>query len=202
MEAQRFDIDNSAKLIPAGADIVLEVHYTANGIAGADQTKVGLELAKEPPKRLFMSIAAAQPGLYIAPGDANAEGTATVKFGQPVDLVYMQPHMHLRGKDMKIDAQYPSGERETLLNVPHYDFNWQIVYYEKTPLHLPKGTVLELTAHWNNSAANRWNPDPTAAVRWGDQSWQEMLSAPMAVIVDRTVDPKTVVEKGGFPGIQ
>jgi hypothetical protein len=101
---------------------------------------------------------------------------------------------------MTIEAQYPTGERETLLSVPRYDFNWQIVYYQKAPLRLPKGTELHLTAHWDNSANNKWNPDPTATVRWGDQSWQEMLSAPMAVIVDRTVDPKTVVERGAFRG--
>ena len=200
MEAQRFDIDHSAKLIPAGADIVFEVHYTTNGTESEDQTKVGLEITKDPPQRLFMSVGAAQPGLLIKPGDPNAEAKASVKFGQAVDFVYMQPHMHLRGKDMTIEAQYPTGERETLLSVPHYDFNWQIVYYEKKPLHLPKGTELHLTAHWDNSASNKWNPDPTATVRWGDQSWQEMLSAPMAVIIDRTVDPKTVVERGGFPG--
>jgi hypothetical protein len=83
MEAQRFDIDRSARLIPAGADIVLEMHYTTNGIEGEDQTKVGLELAAGPPERLFMSVAAAQPGLRIAPGDPNAEAKATLKFGQP-----------------------------------------------------------------------------------------------------------------------
>jgi len=200
MEAQRFDIDNSAALIPAGADIVIEIHYTASGMDTEDRTMVGLELAKAPPKRRFMTMAAAQLNLDIAPGDPNAEAKATLKFGQPVDFVYMQPHMHLRGKDMKIEALYPTGERETILNVPRYDFNWQIVYYEESPLKFPKGTTLELTAHWDNSPNNKWNPDPKARVRWGDQSWQEMLSAPMAVIVDRTVDPKTVVETGGFTG--
>ena len=198
MEAQRFDIDQSAKLIPAGADIVFEVHYTANGKEGIDQSKVGLELAPALPKRLFMSIGAAQPGLVIQPGDANAEAKASLTFGQDVDLVYMQPHMHLRGKDMRIDARYPDGREQTLLSVPRYDFNWQIVYYHRTPVRLPKGTQLSVTAHWDNSAANKWNPDPAATVRWGDQSWQEMLTAPMAVIVDRTVDPRTVVERGGF----
>jgi hypothetical protein len=193
MEAQRFDIDNSAKLIPAGADIVFEVHYTTNGTPCDDRTLVGLELAQAPPKRLFMSVTAAQTNLYIAPGDANAEAKGTLTFGQPVDFIYMQPHMHLRGKDMMVEAKYPTGEKETLLSVPKYDFNWQIVYYEQKPLHLPKGTTLELTAHWDNSSTNKWNPDPSATVRWGDQSWQEMLAAPMAVIVDRTVDPKTVV---------
>jgi hypothetical protein len=98
MEAQRFDVDRSARLIQAGADIVLEVHYTTNGMESEEQTKVGLELAAGSPERLFMSVAAAQPGLTISPGDSNAEAKAIVKFGQPVDLVYMQPHMHLRGK--------------------------------------------------------------------------------------------------------
>ena len=200
MEAQRFDMDNSAKLIPAGADIVFEIHYTATGVAGEDQTMVGLELAKAPPKRRFMSLAAAQTQLDIKPGDANALAKATLRFGQAVDFVYMQPHMHLRGKDMKIEAVFPTGEKETLLDVPHYDFNWQIVYYEKTPLHFPKGTRLELTAHWDNSPNNKWNPDPTATVHWGDQSWQEMLAAPMAVIVDLNIDPKTVVAEGNLAG--
>jgi hypothetical protein len=200
MQPQRFDIDHSAKLIPAGAEIVFEVHYTANGHETEDQTKLGLELASEPPQRQFLSIAAAQMNLMIAPGDPNAEAQAKITFGQPVDFVYMQPHMHLRGKDMTIRSVYPTGESETLLSVPHYDFHWQIVYYEEKPIHMPKGTRLELTAHWDNSANNKWNPDPTATVHWGDQSWQEMLAAPLAVIVDRTVDPKTVVKDGLFSG--
>jgi hypothetical protein len=195
MEAQRFDIDNSAKLIPAGADIVLEVHYTTNGTPGEDLSMVGLELARTPPQRRFMSVGAAQVKLDIPPGDPNYEAKASVKFREPVELAYMQPHMHLRGKDMKIEAVYPTGEKETLLNVPHYEFNWQIVYYEKSPLHLPPGTELDLTAHFDNSPNNKWNPDPTARVHWGDQSWQEMMGAAMAVIVDRSIDPKTVVDR-------
>jgi len=200
MQPQRFDIDHSAKLIPAGADLVFEVHYTTNGQETEDQTKLGLELATEPPQRQFLSIGAAQMNLTIPPGDPNAEAQAKLTFGQPVDFVYMQPHMHLRGKDMTIRSIYPTGESETLLSVPNYDFHWQIVYYEEKPIHMPKGTQLELTAHWDNSANNKWNPDPTATVHWGDQSWQEMLAAPMAVIVDRSVDPKTVVKDGQFAG--
>jgi hypothetical protein len=200
MQPQRFDIDHSAKLIPAGADLVLEVHYTTNGQATEDQTKVGLELADQPPQRQFLSITAAQTNLTIPAGDANAEAVAKLTFAQPVDFVYMQPHMHLRGKDMTIRSVYPTGESETLLSVPHYDFHWQIVYYEQKPIHMPKGTRLELTAHWDNSANNKWNPDPTATIHWGDQSWQEMLAAPMAVIIDRSVDPKTVVSDGQFSG--
>lgn len=200
MEAQRFDIDNSAKLIPAGADIVFEMHYTTSGVEAEDQTMLGLELAKAPPKRRFLSMAAGRMDLDIAPGDPNAEAKTQLQFGPAVDLAYMQPHMHLRGRDMRIDAIYPTGGRETLLYVPNYDFEWQIVYYEKKPLKLPAGTTLELIGHFDNSAGNKANPDPTQRVRFGLQSWQEMLSAPIAVIVDRDVDPASVVQQSGIPG--
>jgi hypothetical protein len=199
MEAQRFDIDRSAKLIPAGAEIVLELHYTTNGKEAADQTKVGLELASVPPARQFVSMGAAQTNLDIKPFDGNSEARAMIEFGTDVDYVYTQPHMHLRGKDMRVEVTYPTGEKQTILDVPHYDFNWQIVYYNQKPLKFPKGTKLELIGHFDNSPNNKWNPDPSATVHWGDQSWQEMLSAPMAVIVDRGVNPKSVVARGDMP---
>jgi hypothetical protein len=195
MQPQPFDIDNSAKLIPAGADIVFEVHYTTNGKSGEDQTQVGLTLAKEPPKKRFYSFAIASPGFAIPPGDPNYEGHAAVTFSQPVRFVYMQPHMHLRGKDMTVKAVYPTGESEKLLSVPHYDFNWQVVYYEEQPLDFPKGTRVELTAHWDNSPNNKWNPDPSQTVRWGDQSWDEMLVTQAAVIIDKDVDPRTITAR-------
>ncbi len=168
MQPQRFDIDHSAKLIPAGADLVFEVHYTTNGQETEDQTRLGLELAMEPPERQFLSIAAAQMNLTMPAGDPNAEAVAKLTFAQPVDFVYMQPHMHLRGKDHDHPQAFiRPAESETLLSVPNYDFHWQIVYYEEKPIHMPKGTRLELTAHWDNSANNKWNPDPTATVSLG-----------------------------------
>jgi hypothetical protein len=121
----------------------------------------------------------------IPPGDANYEGHGRLTFGEPVELVFIQPHMHYRGKDMTIRLTYPTGEMETLLSVSHYDFNWQVIYYLRDPLALPAGTKVEVTAHWDNSANNPANPDPTKTVRWGNQSWDEMLSVPMGVIIDR-----------------
>jgi hypothetical protein len=186
MGAQRFDIDDSAKLIPAGSDIVLQVHYTTNGkTAEKDQTKIGLTLAKEPPLKRFFSAVATSPNWTIPPRDPNYEGHARLTFGEPVEFVFLQPHMHLRGKDMTIRLVYPTGESQTLLSVPHYDFSWQIVYYLDKPLQLPKGTRVEVTAHWDNSANNPYNPDPNATVKWGNQSWDEMLSVAMGVIVNR-----------------
>jgi hypothetical protein len=93
--------------------------------------------------------------------------------------------MHLRGKDMTINLVYPDGRTSTVLSVPHYDFTWQVIYYLAKPLMLPAGTKVEITAHWDNSANNPYNPDPTKSVEWGNQSWDEMLSVPMGVVFNR-----------------
>jgi hypothetical protein len=184
-QLERFDIDHSARRIRAGSDIVLQLHYTPNGkTAMADQTKVGLTLAEEAPAKLFMDAVAASWNWTIPAGDPNYEAHAKLTFGDPVELVSLQPHMHLRGKDMTIRVIYPSGESETLLSVPHYDFHWQIMYYLKKPLLLPRGTRVEVTAHWDNSAANLQNPDPAATVRYGVQNTDEMLNLAMDVVVD------------------
>jgi hypothetical protein len=186
MQPQRFDVDHSAKLIPAGSDIVLQVHYTPNGkTAVRDRTRIGLTLARAPPPKRFYSAVVNSAKWEIPPGDPNYEGHARLTFGEPVELVFVQPHMHVRGKDMTVRLVYPTGESEILLSVPHYDFNWQIIYYLASPLHLPQGTKVEVTAHWDNSANNQRNPDPTQKVRWGNQSSDEMLSVPLAVIIDR-----------------
>jgi len=91
----------------------------------------------------------------------------------------------MRGKDMTVRLVYPDGRSETLISVPRFDFSWQIIYYLDQPLALPQGTRVEVTAHWDNSANNPYNPDPKATVRWGDQSWDEMLDAAMGVIIER-----------------
>jgi len=186
MQAQRFDMDHSAFLIPAGADIVLQLHYVANGKTEVqDQTKIGLTLAPEPPQKVFFSFAALSWDWAIPPGDPNYEGHAELTLRSPVELVFVQSHMHLRGKDMIIRLLYPDGKSDTVLSVSHYDFNWQIIYYLDKPLPLPGGTRVQVTAHWDNSVNNPHNPNPAATVHWGDQSQDEMLSAPLGVIVDR-----------------
>jgi hypothetical protein len=191
-----FDLEHkAAKLIPAGSDIVFEMHYTANGSEAVDQTKVGFVLAKEPPQKRLVTVPVFDDTFAIPPGDPDYEAHALAAFNQPVELVYSQPHMHLRGKDMQIRLQYPTGESETLVSVPHYDFGWQLIYFEQKPRLLPKGTRVELTAHWDNSAANKYNPDPTRTIRWGEQSWDEMIFAWVGVMVDPHADPNQVVTK-------
>ena len=191
--------DRAAKLIPAGSDLVFEMHYTPNGkSAEPDLTKVGFVLAKQPPKKRLLTLPVANTDFAIPPGDANYPGQAEATFDKPVELLYSQPHMHLRGKDMDIKLVYPTGESEMLVSVPHFDFGWQLVYYEDKPITVPKGTRITLSAHWDNSANNRYNPDPSATIHWGDQTWDEMIFAWVGVIADRddTLDTLMAVRRG------
>ena len=195
VHGEYFDKDHSAaKLIPAGSDLVFEMHYTPNGKApGLDQTKVGFVLAKAPPQKRLLTVPVADMGFTIPPGDSNYGSHATATFDKPVQLVYSQPHMHLRGKAMDIRLVYPTGESDLLVSVPRFDFNWQLIYYQDKPLTIPKGTRVELDARWDNSANNKSNPDPKATVKWGDQSWEEMNFAWIGVIADRDDTQATVM---------
>jgi mono/diheme cytochrome c family protein len=176
--------DGSAKLIPAGSDIVLQLHYTANGTATADKTKVGLIVAKNPPKYRNLTMLAPTRNFVIPPNADNYEVKSQVQLQETVTLVDMMPHMHFRGKDFRYEVIYPDGQTQTLLSVPKYDFNWQLGYMLEKPLVLPKGTRIECTAHFDNSPNNPYNPDPTKEVRWGDQTWEEMMIGWFSVAVD------------------
>ncbi len=111
------------------------------------------------------------------------------------------PHMHLRGKDMTYQMEFPNGEKQILLSVPKYDFHWQLGYEVEQPIKVPKGTKLRATAHFDNSANNKLNPNPNKDVWWGDQTWEEMMVAWFGVIVDKSVDPsKVVVYYSSQPG--
>jgi hypothetical protein len=188
-----------AKLIPAGADIVFQLHYTANGKPGTDRSKIGLIFAKEPPRERVLTVAVANNKFAIPPGAASHLVEATLEFASPVILTGMLPHMHLRGKDFELRAVYPSGEKQVLLRVPKYSFSWQLSYYPETPVPLPKGTRIEATAHFDNSPNNPHNPDPTKEVRWGDQSWEEMMIGFMDVAFDAKMDPKELFARGQRP---
>ncbi len=109
------------------------------------------------------------------PGDGNHEVKASKTMSEDVQIVSFMPHMHVRGKAFRYTAVYPDGRSEILLNVPSYDFNWQLTYEPKEPIRLPKGTQIDCVAYFDNSAKNKYNPDPTATVRWGDQTWEEMM---------------------------
>jgi len=116
--------------------------------------------------------------------DGHAEVKGIVKLQRDTTVTTYTPHMHVRGKDMTYIAHYPDGTTETLLNVPRYDFNWQITYELATPKVLPKGTEVEVIAHYDNSTSNKFNPDPSKDVRWGDQTWEEMMIGFFGTLAD------------------
>ena len=180
--------EGTAFRIKAGSDFVMQVHYTTNGTPAADRTRIGLVFAKTRPQRRAFIATIADPRFAIPPGDANYSAKAELTLASEAQVLAVAPHMHLRGKAMDMRALYPTGESETLFNVPHYDFNWQINYYFPQPKVLPRGTRLEVTGTWDNSANNRYNPDPKAEVHWGDQSWDEMLLGLAMLQIDPDVD--------------
>jgi len=169
--------DGVARKIPAGADIVLQMHYTTIGQPITDQTEIGIVLAKEPPAKLRAEGGGAIPnmGFAIPPGDPNYEVVGKQTFDRDTFLSSLYPHMHVRGKDAQYSIIYPDGREEVVLRVPKYDFNWQLSYKLAEPKFMPKGSTLKVTMHYDNSTGNRFNPDPTATVRWGEQTWEEMM---------------------------
>jgi hypothetical protein len=164
-----------AKLIKAGSDLVLEIHYTPNGTASTDRSKFGLVFAKEPPKERVLTLSATNGTFKIPPGAPNYRVDSEFEVGTDVKLASLHPHMHGRGKDFEYRVVYPTGETETLLRVPHYNWHWQLWYNLSRPVILPKGTKIQCTAHFDNSPNNPDNADPTKEVAWGDQSWDEMM---------------------------
>jgi len=166
---------NEAKLLKKGTTLIFQMHYTPNGKATTDRTSIGLVFAKEPPAHKVVTWRALNAQFVLPPGDANHEVTSTWTAPEDVHINVFMPHMHLRGKDFKYTVVYPDGRSEVVLSVPRYDFNWQLVYRLAEPLALPKGSKLECVAHFDNSANNKFNPDPSKEVKWGPQTWEEMM---------------------------
>jgi hypothetical protein len=164
-----------AKLIKAGSDIVFQIHYTPNGRATRDQTKLGIVFAKEPPTQRVLTLSATNGTFKIPPGDPNYRVDASFEVGTQVELTGLHPHMHGRGKDFLYKLVYPTGESQTILSVPRYNWHWQNWYTLEKPILLAKGTKIECTAHFDNSPNNPDNADPKKEVVWGEQSWDEMM---------------------------
>jgi hypothetical protein len=195
--AQRFDMEGAAKFVPKGSDLVYELHYTTSGKPAADVSKLGLVLAKEPPqKRYFFHAGPTALNLAIPPGDSQAEVVSEITFGEDARLVYAQPHMHVRGRDFELRVVSPTGESTTVLK-GNWNFEWQMGYQYAEPIALPKGSKLRLISHFDNSPANRHNPDPTAKVVWGPQNWDEMSNCFIGVLFANGTAPEKVFLKSG-----
>jgi hypothetical protein len=165
-----------AKRVPAGSRLVLQIHYTATGAPQEDQCEIGLVFAD--PKTVRKEVVTdmvVNPRFEIPPGDPDYKVDAERVLEQDEEVLVWMPHTHVRGIGFRYEATYPDGKKEVLLNVPQYDFNWQNSYVLAEPKLLPKGTTLHCEARYNNSSSNLANPDPAQTVRWGEQTWEEMM---------------------------
>ena len=183
--------DGTAMKLPAGTTLVFQMHYTPTGKPTTDRTRIGVRFAKSKPQTEVRFASLINGSLHIPPGAADHRVDAEVTLGQDVTLWSMIPHTHVRGTKWIYDVTYPDGRKDTVLSVPKYDFNWQTDYVFKQPLKLPKGSKLHATAWYDNSSANKSNPDPTKDVWWGDQTWEEMMYTGLTFSLDATPSTTT-----------
>ncbi len=175
-----------AKRVPKGSKFVFQMHYTPDGKERKDRSSVGLVFAKAPPEREAHTIGISRPlDVFIPAGADNQPAEASFEFRSDGHILGFMPHMHLRGKDFTYEAILPDGKKEVLLSVPHYNFGWQASYRLEKPYPMPKGSTLRCVGHFDNSAKNPNNPDPTKDVYWGDQTWEEMLIGWTEIVFDR-----------------
>lgn len=177
-----------AKKIPAGSDLVLQMHYTPTGHALDDRTSVGIVWAAQPPKKRVLTLQLDTTRFVIPAGDRNYRVSVSGTLPNDAELLSMFPHMHLRGKAFEYALVQPGGRIETLLRVAPYNFSWQLDYRLAEPRLLKKGTLLQCTAWYDNSPNNPRNPDPTQDVTYGEQSRDEMMVGFFDVAVPANVD--------------
>ena len=199
--------DNSGRLIPAGSNLLLQMHYTTSGRETVDATRIGIFLHDEPPKYVMSGGVAGQRRFMIPPGAKEHRLRGEELIERDAYLYEMMPHMHFRGKYMSYAAEFPDGTSKTLLSVPKYDFNWQFKYELKEPLFLPAGTKLIAEGAMDNSDRNLGNPDPTRPVFFGLQTMHEMFfgfttiryvgDVPETQIAERRADDGALGSTGG-----
>lgn len=172
-----------AKILPKGASIVMQVHYHRTGKPETDRTQMGLYFAKPPITRLVRSVpvmpfGARWSGMKIPANAENHEVRASFVLAADQMAVTITPHMHLLGKEMQVTATLPDGTLVPMIHINNWDFNWQESYQFREPVKLPKGTRIEMVAHFDNSSQNRNNPrTPPETVYWGEQTNDEMCIA-------------------------
>ncbi len=177
-----------AKLIPAGSDIVLQMHYTTHGHPTEDRTSIALVFSKQPPVKRVLTLQLTNDHFLIPPGDPDHRVEVHGTIPNDALLLSFFPHMHLRGKTFEYNLVQPHGRVDTLLRISHYDFFWQLSYRLAQPLPLKAGTVLQAVATFDNSKGNPHNPDPDSAVTWGEQTWSEMMVGFFDAAVDPSID--------------
>jgi len=191
-QAVRVYQEGTAIRIPAGSTLIFQMHYTASGKATTDRTKLAMTFAKAKPRQEVIVAALLNGNFTLPAGSPDTRVDAQMTLNRDMTVWSILPHTHVRGKRWQVAATYPDGHTEMLLAVPRYDFNWQTDYVYKQPLKLPAGTKVTTSAWYDNSAANKSNPDATVDVHWGDQTWQEMQFTAFAF----TIDPQPATNTG------
>lgn len=183
--------EGTAMRLPAGSTLIFQVHYTAGGQPVTDRSKIGFVFAKTQPREEVMTLPLVNQNFTLPAGAPAAQVNAQMTFNQDATIWSILPHTHVRGKAWRVEVTYPDGRTQVVLAVPQYDFNWQTDYVFKEPLKLPKGSILKTMAWYDNSTANRSNPDPTVDVHWGDQTWEEMQFTALTLTFDRAQPTRT-----------
>lgn len=186
-----------AKQIPAGSRLLFQLHYTPIGRELVDQTELGIRLAKQPPRYHVRNHGIANGEIEITARDENYSADKTWTVRQDLELTGFMPHMHLRGKAFRYELTDPEGQVSVLLDVPRYDFNWQLEYRLVEPIHIQQGSQIKVTGWFDNSANNPANPDPNQTVYWGDQTDEEMLIGYVEFVVPR--EPDDASTQAGLP---
>jgi thiol-disulfide isomerase/thioredoxin/mono/diheme cytochrome c family protein len=176
--------DGLAKKLPKGSDIVFQIHYTPNGKATTDQTRFAMVFAKEAPRQEVKVAGIANTLFQIPAGADNHKVEARIPVPFNARALAFFPHAHLRGKAARYDAKFPDGTTRNLLEVPRYDFNWQLMYRYADPVAVPRGSTITYTAWYDNSAKNPANPDPTKRIGWGPQTYDEMHLGYLEYVID------------------
>ncbi|MCY4095932.1 MAG: redoxin domain-containing protein [Gammaproteobacteria bacterium] len=170
-----FAPEGTGTLIKKGSTIAVQMHYTPYGKTVVDETQIGLYVHDEPPERFIRHGVVINFNLAIPPNTKEHEEGAYLEFDKDAEIYSILPHSHYRGRSSTFELELPNGEREILLSVPEYDFNWQTGYVFAEPKHVPAGSKLIHKTVYDNSSQNFANPDPDKTVTWGLQSWDEML---------------------------
>jgi hypothetical protein len=184
--------EGTGKLVKAGSTLMFQVHYTPNGKAVKDRTSIGLVFAKHAPEYEVKTIGVSNGNFVIPAGESEYRVESAATFTEDAVVWSMFPHMHVRGKSFDYNIVYPDGHRELVLSVPAYDFNWQSSFRFAKPIEVPKGARLECTAYFDNSKGNKSNPDASKDVKWGDQTWEEMMIG----FMDYSVKSQRIAPKG------
>ena len=197
---------NAGVFVPARSIMAVDVHYTTIGKAAIDRTKIGFTVTKTPPVKRFINLGGGEGDnpvdsriqdntkLAIPPNDGNYFGPpADITFKKDTELVWFRPHAHQRGKSARYTLVYPDGREEIVLDVPRYDFNWQLTY--RTSLKIPKGSRMHVQFTYDNSVNNKYNPNPNKWVYYGGQSWEEMGTPNMGFLVDQNTQKEDIIEE-------